>query len=104
MEDYNVRNYKNIEHPFEPIYDSNSRILILGTIPSIKSRENGFYYGNPHNTFWKIISDLYAEKQPITIEDKKGLLLRHTEQENDLYAEILLEMINSIEESNDMKK
>jgi hypoxanthine-DNA glycosylase len=45
-----------VEHPFDPIFDRNSRILILGTFPSVESREYGFYYGHPQNRFWKIIA------------------------------------------------
>ena len=48
-------------HPLKPIYDSNSKVLILGTIPSIKSRELGFYYANPKNRFWKTLSKVYNE-------------------------------------------
>ena len=64
-------------HPFEPIYDENSEILILGTFPSVKSRENSFYYGHPQNRFWKVLAALYHEDGPSTIEDKKAFLLRH---------------------------
>ena len=62
---------KNIEkHPFPPLYDKNSRVLILGSFPSVKSREQMFFYGHPQNRFWKVIP---AE----TIEEKKSLILRH---------------------------
>ncbi len=64
-------------HPFEPIYDSNSRILILGSFPSVKSRQQGFYYGNAHNRFWALISSLLNESIPQSIEDKCALLLKH---------------------------
>ncbi|MBR6770494.1 MAG: DNA-deoxyinosine glycosylase [Lachnospiraceae bacterium] len=65
-----------VEHTFEPVYDSSSRLLILGTFPSVKSRENGFYYGHPQNRFWKVISQITQEDLPDTIEKKKALLLR----------------------------
>ena len=66
-----------IHHPFEPICDAASRILILGTIPSPKSREVMFYYGHPQNRFWKILSELFDEPPLGSIEEKKAFLLRH---------------------------
>lgn len=68
---------ERMNHPFPPIYDSNSRILILGTFPSVKSREGEFYYHHPQNRFWRIISGLYGEPLPGSIEEKKQLLLRN---------------------------
>ena len=66
-----------IIHPFEPVFDKNSSILILGTFPSVKSREYGFYYGHPRNRFWKLIADLTNdEKIPESVEEKKELLIR----------------------------
>ena len=67
--------YTYVEHNFEPIYDKSSRILILGTLPSVKSRENQFYYGHPQNRFWKVIAAICKETVPQTIEEKKELLL-----------------------------
>lgn len=67
---------KRVTHNFEPVYDENSRILILGTMPSPKSRELGFYYGHPRNRFWNVISDLCGEELPQTVEEKKTLALR----------------------------
>lgn len=69
--------YKNIKHTFEPVYDEHSRLLILGTFPSVKSRENCFYYGHPQNRFWKVIAKLTDSPVPETIEEKKRLLLRN---------------------------
>lgn len=69
--------YQNITHTFEPIYDKNSKILILGTFPSVKSRENHFYYGHPQNRFWKALSAVLATEVPQTIEEKKDLLLQN---------------------------
>jgi hypoxanthine-DNA glycosylase len=63
-----------VVHPFEPIYHTHSKILILGTIPSVKSREENFYYGHPQNRFWKVISCLTGHPVPETIEAKKELL------------------------------
>ena len=69
--------YEHIEHTFAPVYDGNSRVLILGTLPSVKSRENRFYYGHKQNRFWKVIADLCGESVPETIEEKKTMLLEH---------------------------
>ncbi|QAT42615.1 DNA-deoxyinosine glycosylase [Aminipila luticellarii] len=66
--------YEKIKQPFEPVYDKDSRILILGSLPSVKSRENGFYYGHPQNRFWKVIADIYGSTAPVNIEEKKELL------------------------------
>ncbi len=69
--------YEHIRHTFDPIFDENSEILILGTFPSVKSRENQFYYGHPQNRFWKVMAALTGEKEPAAITEKKSLLLRH---------------------------
>ncbi len=69
--------YKNIKHTFDPVYDKHSRILILGTFPSVKSRENLFYYGHPQNRFWKVIACLTGSPVPETIREKKDMLLLH---------------------------
>lgn len=66
---------ERIIHPLEPIYDKNSRVLVLGTMPSPKSREFGFYYSHPQNRFWRIISDLYGLPLPKTNCEKKAVLL-----------------------------
>ena len=65
-----------VTHPFAPIWDENSRILILGSFPSVRSRADNFYYGHPQNRFWKVLAGLYAEPIPQTIEEKKAFLLR----------------------------
>lgn len=67
----------NMFQGFKPIYDKNSKILILGSFPSVKSRENGFYYGNPQNRFWKMLSQVFDEEIPNRIEDKISFLLQH---------------------------
>ena len=69
--------YEAICHTFEPVYDAQSRILILGSFPSVKSREQGFYYGHPHNRFWKVLAAILCCQIPKTIEEKKKLLLEH---------------------------
>ena len=63
-----------VTHEFGPFYDENSKILILGSIPSPKSRELGFYYMHSQNRFWKVISSVFNEEVPISIDDKKQLL------------------------------
>lgn len=66
-----------VSHPFDPIYDENSRILILGSFPSVRSREENFYYGHPQNRFWKLLAKLYDVPIPQTIEEKKKFLLQN---------------------------
>ena len=61
---------------FEPFYDGNSQVLILGSFPSVKSRESNFYYGNPRNAFWQILASFFGEQTPVTTEEKKSLLTR----------------------------
>ncbi|MBR2279477.1 MAG: DNA-deoxyinosine glycosylase [Ruminococcus sp.] len=70
-------NTNNITHPFPPLFDENSRTLVLGSFPSVKSRENMFFYGHPQNRFWKVISALFNENLPENIEEKKLLVLKH---------------------------
>lgn len=65
------------EHIFQPIFNEESKILILGTFPSVKSRENQFYYGHPQNRFWKVLAALWANEPLNTIEEKKEFLLQH---------------------------
>ena len=64
-------------HTFEPVYDKKSKILILGTFPSVKSRASGFYYQHPQNRFWKVISALAGRSTPGTIEEQKTMLLEN---------------------------
>lgn len=68
---------ERISHPFQPVYNTESKILILGSFPSVKSREGEFFYHHPQNRFWKVISAIYKEQLPISIEEKKELLLRN---------------------------
>lgn len=72
-----MQDYQNVEHTFGPIYDKNSKILILGSFPSVKSREMQFYYGHPQNRFWRVLAFLLNEDIPNTIEDKKRLLIKN---------------------------
>lgn len=69
--------YEHITHSFAPVFDERSRILILGSLPSVKSREEGFYYGHPRNRFWKVLAQITGEKLPREIEEKKAMLLKH---------------------------
>ena len=70
-------NYTHIIHPFGPLYNENATILILGSLPSIKSREQNFFYGHPQNRFWPLLAALFEEVPPSTVEEKKALALRH---------------------------
>ena len=69
--------YETLTHTFEPVYDENSKILILGSFPSVKSRENHFYYGHPQNRFWKVLANVLETEVPQTIGEKKKMLLTH---------------------------
>ncbi len=69
--------YDHIVHPFPPLYDENSEILILGSLPSVKSREQKFFYGHPQNRFWKVMAQILSEEVPVTIEEKSAMLHKH---------------------------
>ncbi len=70
--------YRHISHGFEPVFDGRSRILVLGSFPSVLSRRNDFYYGNPKNRFWKVLAACCDElRVPETVLQKKALLLAH---------------------------
>ena len=69
--------YEHIRHTFAPVYDERSKILILGSLPSVKSREQGFYYGHPQNRFWRVMAAVFSCQVPGTIEEKKKMLLEH---------------------------
>mgnify|MGYP002870147171 CR=1 FL=1 len=66
-----------IVHPIPPEYDKDSEILILGSFPSVKSRERGYFYGHPQNRFWKVVAAIYDEAVPMTIPERKDFLLRY---------------------------
>jgi len=68
---------KKEEHGLAPVYDENSKILILGSFPSVASRAEGFFYGHPRNRFWRVLSAVLGECVPSTVEEKKRLLLGH---------------------------
>lgn len=69
--------YEHIVHPFGPLYDKKSRVLILGSLPSVKSREQQFFYGHPQNRYWPVLAAVFQEPVPKTIEEKKRLALKH---------------------------
>ena len=66
-----------VAHEFGPFYDKDSKVLILGSIPSPKSREQGFYYGHPRNRFWPVLAALFGERIPQTVPERKDFLTRH---------------------------
>lgn len=66
-----------LTHPFSPIYRSDSKVLILGTIPSPKSRENQFYYAHPQNRFWRVVSDILSQPMPTTNAERTDFLLKN---------------------------
>lgn len=66
-----------VTHTFAPIYNEKSKVLILGTFPSVKSRENDFYYGHPQNRFWRVLAGIFKEEPPDCVQAKKAFLLRN---------------------------
>lgn len=64
-------------HPFGPLYNEKSKVLILGSFPSVKSREENFFYGHPQNRFWKVLSKVLGTKTPQTIDEKRAFLLEN---------------------------
>lgn len=77
-------------HGFSSFFDSESEILILGSFPSVKSREEGFYYGHPQNRFYKVLSSCFNEPLPFGIEDKKAFLAKHHIALSDSIGECLI--------------
>ena len=68
---------ETVTHPIPPLFDASSRILILGSFPSVKSREGLFFYHHPQNRFWKVLAGVLEEPVPGSIEEKKIFLLKH---------------------------
>ena len=66
---------ERVTHEFQPVFNRDSRVLILGTFPSVKSRQQQFYYGHPQNRFWRVTAALLKKEVPVTIEEKKKMLL-----------------------------
>ena len=68
---------QRLVHTIDPVYDEDSRILILGSFPSVRSRQSHFFYGHPQNRFWKVTSAVFEEEVPETLDEKKGFLLKN---------------------------
>ncbi len=68
---------QEVVHPIPPLYDKDSKILILGSFPSVKSREQAFFYGHPQNRFWKVVSGVLSEPLPATVKEKADFLHRN---------------------------
>ena len=66
-----------VEHPIHPVFDESSKILILGSFPSVKSREANFFYGHPQNRFWKVLASVFGEEIPVIVDEKREFLLRN---------------------------
>lgn len=64
-------------HPIQPTYDENSELLILGSFPSVLSRKTGYFYGHPKNRFWMVLAEIFEEKTPETVDEKRSFLLRN---------------------------
>ena len=64
-----------VRHPFPPLYDAHSEILILGSFPSVKSREQQFFYGHPQNRFWRVTAAVFGCAVPQTVAEKRAFLL-----------------------------
>lgn len=68
---------EQVFHTIEPVFDEHSRVLILGTMPSPKSREEGFYYAHPQNRFWPVLAAVFGEKTPQGTDARKAFALKH---------------------------
>jgi len=68
---------EKVIHPIPPVYDENSRVLVLGSFPSVKSRESAFFYGHRQNRFWRVVAGVCGEETPKSTDDKKAMLLRN---------------------------
>ena len=66
-----------VKHPIHPVFDEDSKVLILGSFPSVKSREFNFFYGHPQNRFWKVLAAIFEEEVPVTIDEKRVFLLKN---------------------------
>ncbi len=70
-------NLTHVEHPFGPLFSDESRVLILGSFPSVRSRAVNFFYGHPQNRFWPMLAAVFDVPVPVTTEEKKILVLTH---------------------------
>ena len=78
-------------HNIEPVYNEKSRVLILGSFPSVKSREQQFFYGHPQNRFWRVLSEVFGCPLPQSIPEKKAMLLSHNIAVWDVIASCTIE-------------
>ena len=67
----------HVVHPIPALYDNSSCILILGSFPSVKSRESRFFYGHPQNRYWRVLAAITEDEVPATVDEKRAFLLRH---------------------------
>lgn len=77
MKKNSTAEYQHIMHTFGPVFDADSEILILGSLPSVQSRAQQFYYGHPQNRFWKVLAAVYQNPVPVSIEEKKAFLQKN---------------------------
>lgn len=70
--------FQRLNHGFGPFIPSNPKYLFLGTFPSVKSREQQFYYGHPQNHFWRLLADIFESDVPSTLDEKKAFLEKHS--------------------------
>ena len=82
---------EHLTHPFGPLYDSQSRVLILGSFPSPKSRAQAFFYGHPQNRFWRVIATVLDQDVPATVEEKRAFCARNHIALWDVLAEVEIE-------------
>jgi len=68
---------QTVTHPIPPFCEAGARVLILGSFPSVKSRESGFFYGHPQNRFWRVLAAVFEDAVPATVEEKKAFLAAH---------------------------
>lgn len=78
-------------HPIPPLYSASSSVLILGSFPSVKSREQEFFYGHTQNRFWRVIAAVYGTSVPTAVEEKKKLILSNGLALWDVIAECEIE-------------
>ena len=69
--------YQHVAHGFDPVFDERSRVLVLGSFPSVRSRQVGFYYGHPQNRFWRVLERLYGQPVPPDTQGRRAFALRH---------------------------
>lgn len=80
--------YEHIVHPFPPLYDDDSEILILGSLPSVKSREQMFFYGHPQNRFWKVMSRVLGKNSQPPLMRRRLCFMHITLHSGMLYTAV----------------